>query len=175
MSNGSTVPTKARYDKARQEAIEILKNVGISGPPVSPLDVASHLGLTVSVIEMPPDHRDVAGFLDVKNKQIFVNQEDPPNRQTFTVAHEIGHYLLHREVIEAHPDQYELLFRGKMLEAHTPMEQEANCFAANLLVPEEMLRQYEGLPSSVLPYLFKVSPEVISNRRKSIWAEQKPH
>ncbi len=89
---------------------------------------------SLPVIEMPAEYNNVAGFLDIQNKQIFVNQEDPPNRQTFTIAHEIGHYLLHRDIIQEHPEQYELLFRGKILEAHTPMEQEANCFAANFLM-----------------------------------------
>src|ERR1044072_6020383 len=43
--------------------------------------------------EIRPDPDRPGGFL------IRVNRHDPPNRQRFTVAHELGHFLLHKEQI----------------------------------------------------------------------------
>ena len=58
-----------------------------------------------------------------------------PNRQRFSIAHELGHYILDHNPVysDAEPE-----------EISTPTsinEREANAFAAELLMPEEWVRE----------------------------------
>lgn len=102
------------------------------------------------------------GFYDPKARAIYVNRDDPPNRQTFTIAHELGHHYLHRDFILTHPDQYKVLYRKPMGRETDPIEKEANSFAANLLVPTEWLKRYYRIASvAEMARVFIVSEEVI--------------
>lgn len=88
----------------------------------------------------------------------------------FTVAHELGHIILEHDT---NSPGYGVLFRDSAKPKNkNPMEQEADCFAANLLVPTSMLREYlenyPGVPNLLLARLFGVSEEVIRWRRKHI-------
>lgn len=67
----------------------------------------------------------------------FVNASDILARRRFTAAHELGHAVLHRESMGA------TLLDATIEEADGvlgPMEAEANRFAAELLMPEVVLR-----------------------------------
>ena len=74
---------------------------------------------------------------------IGVNALHHPNRQRFTMAHEIGHLLLHRTEItkEIHVDkEFPMLMRDSVSSAGVnEMEIEANLFASELLMPVEFL------------------------------------
>jgi len=80
----------------------------------------------------------------------------------------LGHYFLHRELFERYPNEYEVLFRAPIGAAKDVLEQEANAFAANLLVPKNMLRKYMNVASvAELSNLFNVSEDVIGFRSKN--------
>jgi len=69
---------------------------------------------------------------------IYVEQSEPSFRQRFTAAHEIGHFVLHRESIgEGIEDNYLLRAKGMS----NRQEQEANQFAADLLMPFALINQ----------------------------------
>ena len=97
-----------------------------------------------------------------------MNKEDPINRRTFTIAHEIGHYVLHKEEIQQHPENYQVLFRDFTFQEDNPLEKEANTFAANLLVPVGMLEKFKDYSASILSTLFNVSQQVITFRLKDL-------
>lgn len=102
---------------------------------------------------------DVLGFIAIKDKAIFINQNiDPLHNSTalqgrffFTLAHEVGHYVLHKELFtEYHAQQdffgHEEQQRPAILCRHpdddtTPMrpfiEQHADKFASYLLMPAQ--------------------------------------
>jgi Zn-dependent peptidase ImmA (M78 family) len=113
---------------------------------------------------------DTAGFLDPVSKAIYVNEADPPTRQLFTVAHELGHYLLRHK-----PEQLTVLTRSAVFDgASLPIERDANTFAAEFLMPEEMvrdaMRQYglgEKQPNT-LAALFGVSAEAMRYRLRNL-------
>jgi len=65
---------------------------------------------------------------------VFVNQANTLERQTFSLAHEYGHLLMHRSFYQARKP-----FAG--LDKNHEMEEMAQTFAANLLVPELGLRE----------------------------------
>ncbi len=93
---------------------------------------------------------DVSGFLFVKDKKpiIFVNSSHHVNRQRFTVAHEIGHHQLHHLPSEKSENLYvdRSFYRSNdsanKSGADAKMEKEANTFAAELLMPANLVRTY---------------------------------
>lgn len=116
--------------------------------PINVGKIAKDLGITVL---FEPNDDDVSGFLlrDVKkNKTVIgVNESHHPNRQRFTIAHELGHYFLH-DYEGFHFDrqnrglQLRKQFRDKNSSSGTDIEEkEANLFAAELLMPEEFIRE----------------------------------
>ena len=61
---------------------------------------------------------------------IFYNQNEPDYRVRFSIMHEYGHYILgHKMNLKESDSLY-----------HT-QELEANCFAAQILMPEQLLRE----------------------------------
>jgi Zn-dependent peptidase ImmA (M78 family) len=121
----------------------------------------------VKVVDLPSHYEQVAGFLDFDEKAIYVNSADHYNRQTFTIAHELGHYLMHKELFERDSARYKVLLRRPIGEETDPIEKEANAFAANLLVPMNLLNLYKKYATQEdLAQLFAVSRDVIGYRLK---------
>lgn len=94
--------------------------------------------MPVNFAQINPKYSTISGFVDIQTNRLFVNSNESVVRRNFTIAHELGHYLLGH----TSSSEYEnLLFRKPLEEQNDPIiEQEANCFAANLLVPEHFLR-----------------------------------
>lgn len=108
---------------------------------------------------LPVDIRAVAGMLDVefirevmpprldgfyfrtRNHRphicVNVHQKKQPGRVLFTSAHEVGHHILtgHMRLTEAH-------YVDCDRRAVTPLERACNLFAAELLMPEALIRQW---------------------------------
>lgn len=156
---------KADFKKAQNAALELLEQFGVTKPPINPVDIAKSLGVKVWFVNFSGEYDKVSGFYDVDEKAIYVNKDEYPHRQTFTVAHELGHHILHKEWAKS--SDYKMMFRNEG-PSKDPHEQEANAFAANLLVPRKMLDEYKSLASpSELAELFLVSLPVIANRMNS--------
>lgn len=87
---------------------------------------------------------NVSGFIlrEGETPIIGVNSYHPSVRQRFTMAHELGHFLLHKEN-GIHIDEADFLFyRDERSSEGTDVdERDANFFAATLLMPEEFLRK----------------------------------
>jgi Zn-dependent peptidase ImmA (M78 family) len=91
---------------------------------------------------------DLSGFLVRENKGqkrslIGANKSHHPHRQRFTIAHELGHFLLH-EGETVHLDEYRQAFTINLRDKHSAQgedndEREANLFAAELLMPVKFL------------------------------------
>ena len=90
---------------------------------------------------------DVSGVLVVQDGRgvIGVNSAQAPVRQRFTIAHEIGHFEMHRHRMPVFIDKQFLgpmfaVFRdGKSATGEDQREREANAFAAALLMPEPLV------------------------------------
>ena len=110
-------------------------------PPIKVEWIAQHYGLLVHKQEVEDD---VSGYL-LRNLQlgcavIGVNNRHHPNRQRFTVAHELGHFLLHKGN-EVHVDRgFQLKHRNNRSKDGNDLEEiEANLFASELLMPEKLI------------------------------------
>jgi Zn-dependent peptidase ImmA (M78 family) len=151
------------YKKVERAVRNILQDCGIDEPPVDPIRIAHSKGIAVKSALFSGKHAGIAGFYDPVDHTIIVNRDEFPLRQTFTIAHELGHAVLHREW--ANSEDYKVLWRDSEQNNNDYHEKEANVFAAHLLVPRSMLdRYYEDLTVSELSQLFAVSVPVIRNR-----------
>lgn len=159
----------ANFKRAAQVAQETLEKHSIASPPVPIVDLAESYGFRVRAVDFAEYSTGVAGFIDPKAGVIFVNKDDSDHRKAFTIAHELGHYLLHRTELEKNPN-LSILFRIPLGSPDpNPLEQEANAFAGRLLVPSDLLRDYlkEGVREpTVLSDIFGVSQDVIIYRLK---------
>lgn len=132
---------RPRLAFARGRAKWLLSQGQETEPPVDVKKLARLLGATVC-----PAHYDgeLAGsVIRLPGKIIIgVNSEQPQNRQRFTIAHELGHLLLH-EGKKVHLDErLRVNLRNTTSSlAIDPDEMEANQFAAELLMPEAFLEK----------------------------------
>lgn len=103
-------------------------------------------------IYLSPLDTEISGAIGFNKKEkkfeILINKEKPQNRINFTLAHEIGHYFLHQDVIKKDDvidsedviEASNVLFRLDTALA-TVIEKEANNFAASLIMPESLVRR----------------------------------
>lgn len=70
---------------------------------------------------------------------IFYNDKARPERQRFTLAHELGHFVLHRDGHASFNCDKESIYTGA--DTLKLIEREADEFASHLLMPGDLLRQ----------------------------------
>lgn len=105
--------------------------------PVKVGELASALGLDVRRAPLPPK---VSGLIQPSANarsgfEVRVNKYEVPERQRFTVAHEIAHYLLHRDAIGAGVVD-NILYRSTLT---SRKETEANKLAADIIMPAALV------------------------------------
>lgn len=129
-------------ERIEQQAMQLLQSTDALTAPV-PVDVIAHrIGLTVQYAVLGDD---VSGLLVMEDggAVIGVNKEHPTVRQRFTIAHELGHYMLHRGSSELFIDKkYSAIFRDtRSSSGEDRMEIQANLFAAAILMPSTLLEE----------------------------------
>ena len=111
---------------------QILNNQKVINAPIKVEDVAHLYGIK---IQYEPAENNLSGFLLRNLKEhkaiVGVNQAHPPNRQRFTIAHELGHFFLH-ETERMYVDR---ILQVKLRNENSSKgisteEKEANLFAA---------------------------------------------
>ncbi len=121
---------------------KLLAENGIETAPVAVMQIAKACGARVTYDSLDSD---LSGFLYRRNNQavIGVNTHHAPVRQNFTIAHELGHFLLHDQEEQIHVDhEFKVRIRRRdnlSSQGVDEAEREANYFAASLLMPEEFL------------------------------------
>lgn len=135
------------------------------------------LGIT---LEEDPALGSVSGQIECVDGafKISINAFENPRRQKFTAAHELGHFMLHRDLLckrgnlKRHTD---ILFSGPGKNEVAPFSQqeevEANKYAAMLLMPASLVRKYHSeLNGSVveLARRFDVSTQAMKIRLSSL-------
>jgi Zn-dependent peptidase ImmA (M78 family) len=158
---------KPDYARVKRAVRELHKEFGVTEPPVDPIRIARGLGLIVYFVVFELKKKNVSGFFDYTENAIFVNKEEYPLRQTFTIAHELGHKVLHEDWAKS--SDYCVLLRDSDYDAGEPHEKEANAFAAHLLVPRFLLdKYYDRLTLEQLSTIFAVSVPMILVVRTTI-------
>lgn len=126
--------------KAKQKAQEVLREAGVASLPIPVEDLVRRRGARLSY---EPFDEDISGMLAriEGGAVIGINTTHAATRQRFSVAHELGHLLLHegRSLI-LDKREVRVSLRNRNSASGTDMEEiEANAFAAELLMPEDMV------------------------------------
>ena len=124
--------------RAEHAATQLVATGGVKGPPVDVETLAAGQGVR---LEYKALEENVSGCLVHSQDGVLmmaVNRAHHPNRQRFTIAHELGHLLLHASEPSLFVDDMMVHFRVK--DRIDPKEVEANAFAAALLMPASFLR-----------------------------------
>jgi Zn-dependent peptidase ImmA (M78 family) len=120
---------------------ELLATYHIEQAPVPVEQIAKAKGARIFYQSLEDN---VSGFLYWDNAQavIGVNTHHAPVRQNFTMAHELGHFLLHDQE-QLHIDhEFRVRLRDDVSSQGTDeAEREANFFAASLLIPKRFLEK----------------------------------
>jgi Zn-dependent peptidase ImmA (M78 family) len=125
---------------------ELIESNSIAEAPINLNRIARSLNIEIL---SKPSEDDLSGFLfrDFANGQniIGINQNHHPNRKRFTLAHEIGHFILHNHE-GFHFDSKNQSYLIKLRKTNSDLtneieEQEANLFAAELLMPKIFLER----------------------------------
>ncbi|MEJ7736322.1 MAG: ImmA/IrrE family metallo-endopeptidase [Chitinophagaceae bacterium] len=88
---------------------------------------------------------NISGVLIIENGQATIgfNKNESRVRNRFSVAHELGHYILHKDGSDLFVDkQFRVMYRGTNTDGvNYTHEREANEFAACLLMPDNLVRE----------------------------------
>lgn len=130
-------------NRGRDRARQMIEDYQISNPPIHVEAITEAHGFEIARHRFDGPESGFA-LRDGKRSIIGVNIQTSRRRQRFTIAHELGHMLMH----EGRPltvDQAVLrvdLRNDVSSMAADSQEIEANTFAATLLMPDEMVFEY---------------------------------
>lgn len=146
----------------RRQAARLLHSAGVSREPVSLRDVVSALNLEVVRTAGEPFSSEAALEPVGDGHRIVLRGHSPEGRRRFTIAHEIGHFVLHPHRLA--PER-----NGGGNAAWQAEEREADQFAAELLMPEDLVREavlLQGADAVRLADRFEVSRKAMQARLK---------
>jgi Zn-dependent peptidase ImmA (M78 family) len=135
--------------------------------PVRPERLAQQMNVRLIGRGNYGDYFPYSGYFSYEDNipTIAYNVNDALVRRRFTVAHELGHFLLgHRDVPRDYPDSF-----GSR--NFSPIEVQANQFAAELLMPADVVRDMALSGYSSLDQLadvFSVSKVAMGHRLSNL-------
>ncbi|MBR3722082.1 MAG: ImmA/IrrE family metallo-endopeptidase [Selenomonadaceae bacterium] len=155
-------------NNARRAASKLLNDKKNFSIPIDVISIASALGYKVYSAKFK--NNQISGGVKFLNEdaavkgEIYVNENDSWQRQRFTIAHEIGHCVLHREKHNDGILENIDMFRNP--NNHSEEEIEANEFAASILMPENEVRKQwlKWRSTEILADVFNVSLSAMSFR-----------
>ena len=168
------MPNKSKTEQAVEKT---LSDFGVKAPPVPVDRIAKWLG---AELRYSPLDNELSGMIFIKEGTpiIGVNSLHHPNRQRFTIAHEIGHLVMHREKLSSAVHVDKVFHRGVLATLGTDQDEvDANRFAAELLVPRHFLDKEiagesfdidDDRPMERLAKLFRVSRQTLEFRFQNL-------
>ena len=163
------------HKKIEAQTAQILSELNISTPKkIDVFKIAEHLGVDVKSATLDSS---ISGLFVIKEQKPYIryNEKEAPQRQKFTIAHELGHFVLHKDTPLFINKNEKILYRnsesttGELLK-----EKEANSFAASLLMPQLFIEEeIKKLPGGVDPIfylsdIFKVSTQAMNYRLNNL-------
>jgi len=149
--------------RAEDYARSLYKFTNIATAPIALEPILEALGIELG----EDDFTELSGlaFKLPEIKLIVVNRLLPPERKRFTIAHELAH------IVMPHKGGYQLCFPGK----NPRMEKSADRFAAELLMPETLIkklweryRDNEEYRVDVMAEKFEVSKSAMAIRIRQL-------
>lgn len=168
MASAAPEQATGKGDLRKAEGLARELSAVYTSPPIPVFEIAERHGVRVVHATFGEFQENVSGVSDFSARQIHLNVEDPPERQAYAAAHELGHFLLHAGILAHDPDLYALLPRFGAPRPG-PLEDEAHAFAAELLVPKRLLLPVaKSAPPTQLASIFKVPIDLIERRLTSL-------
>jgi len=126
--------------------------------------------LGVDVVTDPTLPEGIAGKIERADRgyRITLNGREGRRRQRFTLAHELAHFILHRDLIDDGITD-SVMYRSRMSDE---IESQANRFAADLLMPASAMRALwrQGIKSFAgMAAKFDVSTEAARIRMQDLF------
>lgn len=120
---------------------ELLEKNEVIEPPVDVEKIAKMLKITVVKRPYKDKGRLAAMLVRSKNRVIIgVNESHNKQKQRFSIAHEIGHFFLHKGEDLIVDKEFTINFRDyKTKNGEYSQEKDANYFAGCLLIPDKFL------------------------------------
>jgi len=163
-----------QWASAKAKAEEIRTRYRAQEPPISLFEIASAEGIEIIYFRPDDETQAISGLLEKDKKQIYLNVSDSAARQNFTLAHELAHYFLNHK-----PNEYGVYRRDSLYETSKPVkEQEADCFAAELLMPKDLIGKFKTRYAltnddiAALSKMFGVSTSAMKYRLKDLERER---
>lgn len=179
MTNQTTVARETAL-KLYEEVFDLDEQIAKEQYLTELAKITKHLGLTILTLDFDDFFREdpelieyfgtnqVSGFLIRDSKTIIVNQKDSFVRQRFTIAHEIGHYVLEKET----RDSKSISCRdANSSTGNDKFEVAANAFAAELLLPEKLVKEFiikAGISVKTAAIIFGVSEQTMKIRLRKL-------
>ena len=140
--------SSSRVAAIDKEIEALYEKINVKGryPEVSLVEIVKKRGLTVYRHDFGAHNGDdVMGAIDFKGEDskpvIYLNKYNHPNNQKFTLAHELGHYVLNHRNKDT---QFRIDFASDIYPKDSEARQqelEANYFAGALLMPDVAIRR----------------------------------
>lgn len=110
----------------------------------NPFEIAKYLNIEVQIGSLGSR---CGCYMFLKNHRcIFLNENLSEHEMLLVMAHELGHAILHRK-------ENCYFIRNKTLLLNSKIEREANTFAAELLIPDEILLENQEFTAEQLSRL----------------------
>ena len=138
------------YPQLRAAAEGFLKRYHPSRKIPIPIEQIIEFQMRLDIVPLPGllEAYDVDGFTSSDLSEISVDQfvyEHRPSRYRFTLAHEVGHVVLHAELFKAHQfrgiDAWKRFLMGVTELDYSRLEWQAYSFGGLVLVPGDVLQQ----------------------------------
>ena len=99
---------------------------------------------------------DIRGFYQYfqRNHIIYIDENLPENEKTFVCAHELGHMFLHKKSNAVYMDTKTYFNTNRY-------ETEANAFAAELLIPDELIYENRDMSKAQIARLAGYSEKIM--------------
>lgn len=169
----------AEYEYVKVEARKLLARCNIQAPPVCLSDICQNLNIALAEHSLGSRDAILMKSVLTDTTLIMVNPNQIRPRQRFSIAHELGHYMLnHQSVAFSGGDGY----------MQTPEEErQANIFASETLMPEPFLLHCWAInklaPQNVsqifdvskqaatiaINHLYMLHPELLDKNQRNYW------
>lgn len=123
------------YENAKKQAEKILSQFPIESAPIDIENITEKLGIEIGYA---PSTKYSGMLIRKTDGKVLmgINNNESAERMRFTIAHELGHFVLYPK------DAVNIDYRSKEHISSKPKkEQLADFFAANLLMPEKFVRK----------------------------------
>ncbi len=150
-------------DRLEEITSDILLNNDMYIVPVDVIKIANNNDIKVFEEELDKKVSGAIRFNEEAQKfEILVNSEEADVRKRFTIAHELGHYFLHGDVLKSKCVHVDVLYRAEL---KTEDEKDADYFAGALLMNQTLLRKLRNNNTiTELAEIFNVSTSAMTVR-----------